>query len=166
MNWEAISAIGEAFGGLAILITLVYLAQQLRQNTRSQSIATYESAMSGFNDILAFMASDLESISIWRRGCTEPRSLNEDEAGLFDAMVRAYCNHLYKLFRLYEKGVLPESEWVNVVSEAKQLFQMRGLADFKLSNNYFFADLWTDMDARELKPMSTISGLTELSDDA
>ena len=31
MNWEAIGAIGEVFGGIAVLATLVYLAVQVRQ---------------------------------------------------------------------------------------------------------------------------------------
>ena len=34
MNWEAISAIGEAVGAIAVVISLVYLAVQIRQNTR------------------------------------------------------------------------------------------------------------------------------------
>ncbi len=33
MNWDAIGAIGEATGAIAVLITLIYLAVQLRQNT-------------------------------------------------------------------------------------------------------------------------------------
>ena len=35
MNWEAIAAIGEAVGALGVILTLVYLAVQIRQNTNS-----------------------------------------------------------------------------------------------------------------------------------
>ena len=35
MNWEALSAIGEIVGAGAVLITLIYLAVQMRQNTAS-----------------------------------------------------------------------------------------------------------------------------------
>ena len=34
MNWDAVGAIGEIVGALAVVITLVYLAIQVRQNTR------------------------------------------------------------------------------------------------------------------------------------
>ena len=34
MNWEAISAIGEIVGATAVVITLGYLAVQIRQSTR------------------------------------------------------------------------------------------------------------------------------------
>ena len=33
MNWEAVSALGQIIGALAVLITLIYLAIQLKQNT-------------------------------------------------------------------------------------------------------------------------------------
>ena len=37
MNWDAIGAIGELLGSVGVLITLVYLAVQIRQNTDSLS---------------------------------------------------------------------------------------------------------------------------------
>ncbi len=33
MNWEAIRALGEILGAIAVLVTLVYLAKQIRHNT-------------------------------------------------------------------------------------------------------------------------------------
>ena len=35
MNWEAIGAIGELVGGAAVLLTLLYLVKQVKQNTES-----------------------------------------------------------------------------------------------------------------------------------
>lgn len=34
MNWEAIGAIGEVFGALAVLVTLFYFAVQIRQSNK------------------------------------------------------------------------------------------------------------------------------------
>jgi hypothetical protein len=31
MNWEAVGAVAEMIGGIAVLVTLIYLALQLRQ---------------------------------------------------------------------------------------------------------------------------------------
>ena len=33
MNWEAVGAIGEVFGSIAVVVTLAFLVYQLRQNT-------------------------------------------------------------------------------------------------------------------------------------
>jgi hypothetical protein len=35
MNWEALGAIGEIVGTVAVVVTLGYLAVQIRQNTRT-----------------------------------------------------------------------------------------------------------------------------------
>ena len=40
MNWEAIAAFGEVIGALAVVITLMYIARDIRQNSKSLSIAT------------------------------------------------------------------------------------------------------------------------------
>jgi len=46
MNWEAIGAVGELVGAVAVVATLIYLAGQLRQNTNAVRSATYQA----FND--------------------------------------------------------------------------------------------------------------------
>ena len=43
MNWEAISAIGEIVGALAVVITLVYLAIQVREQNRESRAAAIDS---------------------------------------------------------------------------------------------------------------------------
>jgi len=59
MNWEAIGAIGEIVGALAVVASLAYLVIQIRQNTAAVATATYESMMTGFNDINVIFASRL-----------------------------------------------------------------------------------------------------------
>jgi hypothetical protein len=43
MNWEAIGAVGEILGAIAVLITLGYLAVQIRQSTRAMQTSTLSS---------------------------------------------------------------------------------------------------------------------------
>ena len=34
MNWQAVGAVGELIGGIAVVLSLIYIAMQMRQNTR------------------------------------------------------------------------------------------------------------------------------------
>ena len=43
MNWQAIGAIGELIGGIAVIGTLIYLASQIRQNTKMNAAAIRQS---------------------------------------------------------------------------------------------------------------------------
>ena len=38
MNWEAVGAIGEVVGAMGIIVTLAYLAYQIRQNTQGMRL--------------------------------------------------------------------------------------------------------------------------------
>lgn len=48
MNWEAVGAVGEVLGAGAVIITLVYLAVQVRQNTRAMKTSALASL---FHDV-------------------------------------------------------------------------------------------------------------------
>ena len=70
MNWEAIGAIGEIIGAVAVVVTLAYLAIQIRNNTQIARSATRqaiaETAMThGTNlvadkDLMAALLKDLK----------------------------------------------------------------------------------------------------------
>ena len=38
MNWDAIGAVGEIIGALAVVVTLAYLAVQIRASTRETEV--------------------------------------------------------------------------------------------------------------------------------
>ncbi len=45
MNWEAISAIGQLVGALAVVISLIYLANQVRSNACETRLAAMRSGL-------------------------------------------------------------------------------------------------------------------------
>jgi hypothetical protein len=57
MNWEAIGAVGEVGGAIAVVITLVYLSRQLRENTNSIKLQSIESTYKDWNESLKDMQS-------------------------------------------------------------------------------------------------------------
>ena len=50
MNWEAIGAIGEITGALAVVVTLVYLSFQLRHNTYATRASTAQALEDSINN--------------------------------------------------------------------------------------------------------------------
>ena len=49
VNWEAISAIGQIVGAFAVVISLIYLASEVRRNTRATQLAAMRSMHDAFN---------------------------------------------------------------------------------------------------------------------
>ncbi len=83
MNWEAIGAIGEILSAITVIASIFYLSIQIRQNTRGQSIAIFESAMSGFNEVNRFFWGDLERASITQLANGRPAALPEFEVQIY-----------------------------------------------------------------------------------
>jgi hypothetical protein len=145
MNWDALSAVGELLGASAVLITLIYLAVQIRQNTAAVATSTYESVMTGFNDVNVIVASNAELAALLDRGCQSPGALTAHEIVQFNFLLRCYANQWWKLFKLYERGSLPEGEWAVFAREAAQFLDQPGCRPFR-DENALFADLYTELD--------------------
>jgi hypothetical protein len=145
MNWEAIAAVGQMVGATAVLITLIYLAVQIRQNTSAVATATYESTMTGFNNINVVVASHPALASLLERGCRSQDSLNAEEVVQFNFLLRCYANQWWKLFKLHERGSLPIGEWSIFAREAAQFFEQPGCRPFR-AQNALFADLYEELD--------------------
>ena len=56
MNWDAIGALGEVIGAIAVVVTLIYLAAQIKQNTHALKSST-------FQDISSTLAKNGEVIA-------------------------------------------------------------------------------------------------------
>ncbi len=75
MNWDAIGAIGEFVGGFAVVLSLVYVAFQVRQNSRQidQNSRQLEASMyyasgEGFNKWWSLLVQDEAVAALWQRG--------------------------------------------------------------------------------------------------
>ena len=45
MNWEAISAIGQIVSALAVVISLIYVAREIRRNARAERLASMDTVI-------------------------------------------------------------------------------------------------------------------------
>ncbi len=58
MNWDAIGAVGEVLGALAVVVTLGYLAIQMRQNTAALRISNENFLIERQDAIIATLVTD------------------------------------------------------------------------------------------------------------
>jgi hypothetical protein len=79
MNWDAIGAGGEVFGAVAVVVSVVYLAIQVRKQTEESKLAATRDLAAQFQAGLDMLAQDGELISIWAVGVRDYRSLPNEE---------------------------------------------------------------------------------------
>ena len=91
MNWEAVGAIGEIVGATGVIVSLVYLAAQIRhsnrqvdEQSRSSQLASAAAVARGFADFRRSFIHDSELTAIWVKGGNELDELTPEERLRFD----------------------------------------------------------------------------------
>lgn len=87
MNRDAIGATGEVLGAVAALVTLIYLAAQIKQNTLALESSAVQAAHENIANCYSSTQSDPKLLEISTEGMREYSSLSEIEKSQFIAMV-------------------------------------------------------------------------------
>jgi hypothetical protein len=108
VNWDALGAIAELLGAIAVLATLAYLSIQIRANTSAVRAESRRSNASQNASFAAVLGSSKEAASVFRRGLIDPDALDPDEktqfTGLFTMLILAISN----AFAEYELGIIDD----------------------------------------------------------
>ncbi len=104
MNWDAIGAIGEVCGAIAVVITLVYLSRQLRENTKSIKLQSVESTFREWNECLKDIQS-IDGVGLVYAKALKGESLSELEAHQLTYLFRRIFNAYAKMRYLQSIGV-------------------------------------------------------------
>ena len=78
INWDAIGAVGEVLGAAAVLVTLVYLARQISQNTQEIRSSNYHGITNSFNSLNIMIATNSELARIFKEGNASFSELSEE----------------------------------------------------------------------------------------
>ena len=87
MNWEAIGAIGEIIGALAVFITLVYLALQIKQNTNAVHSAALDSTVNTISVARQSIYENDDVAQVYLKGLSSPDELSDLERLKFRLLV-------------------------------------------------------------------------------
>ncbi len=108
---EALGNLGDFIGGIAVVVTLLYLAYQVRQNTNSTHSASYQaivSTMAGFSRELAY---EEERSEVFFKGLTNPDDLSPSERNRFALLMTSYFRSLENIHFQYQSKAIPEDVW-------------------------------------------------------
>ena len=111
MNWEALGAIGEIVGAVAVVVTVGYLAVQIRQNTAAIHMSAAEKALDNVAEFNRFLASDEQLIDLWYKANEAPESLSEIEHRRFMSMASCLFRRQEFIFFLHTEGHFPDKLW-------------------------------------------------------
>jgi hypothetical protein len=155
MNWEAAGAIGEIAGAIAVVLTLGYLAVQIRNSTKASMSATRQA----ISDTIMLPAMNFVQNAEFRRAFNahiDGEELDSDQL----LQIESYCYINLRMFEnihfQHRNGMLSDSEWAAFRRNLKAFSQvpmMRGnwekesyvyTEEFKKEMESIFSELDTE----------------------
>ena len=130
MNWEALGAIGEIIGAIAVVVTLIYLAAQMKNNTAAIRLASQQTTTTGRADTLRFL-SGTEAVSdlVWEGG-RNPESLSPKDWQRFMLATASAVRAIEMAFMDWEEGRMSHELWSAQHQSLIFWFKQAGLRKF------------------------------------
>ena len=117
MTLEDIGNIGEFIGAIAVVISLIYLAAQIRQNTRALNSSSYAQSAEQLWLVNLAVAQNSDLARIMAEFAAD-KPLSPEDTVRLEAALQLYFFGMENLFRQYERGLLDSDTWENVVRSA------------------------------------------------
>lgn len=107
MTLEDLEDLAQIIGVVAIAFSIIYLAIQIRQNTRAVRASTHQGATESHSQYLGAVAQDENLARILRSAQSSISNLTEDEHFRLDMLLFQVFNHFENDFYLRREGALP-----------------------------------------------------------
>jgi len=143
MELEILSQLGEFVGGIGVIVSLVYLAFQVRSNTRSQRAdmtARILDRMAAQQHTYAF---DPEASRFFTRAITDPAALNVEERNQFAWLMTEFLSAMEFLMQQHQAGNVDEETWLRWSSTIDWWLSFPGIREFWKGRPTPYTDAFT-----------------------
>jgi hypothetical protein len=109
VSLQDLGNIGELVGAIAVVASLVYLAVQIRQNTRTVKTSTYQGLFDHIADFQNLLLANEKLGAIWSVGLSQPDSLSRGDQERFGLLMLRFFRQLETLHYEWREGLLDET---------------------------------------------------------
>ena len=113
MNWEAIGAIGEIVGAGAVVVTLGYLAVQIRHSMNATKIDSRQRVLDRYSDALGNLLAP-DTLDSMRNGLHGFDDMSGKDQASFTLAQTIFANNLLNALRLRDEGTLDEETLAHI----------------------------------------------------
>ena len=129
-----LGALGEFIGSIAVVLTIGYLAFQIKQNTAAMKASSHHAITDSFNNINIAMSQDPQVARRFRMGSADLSSLDEDELGSYSFQSLAYQRIFETLYYQRKIGTMEEQLFVAEEKTLRWVVSLPGWREWWRSN--------------------------------
>ncbi len=140
LDINTLAAWGEFLGGIGVIVSLIYLASQIRQNSKllraSAASATVQTQL-GQSSIVV---EDAELVRISTAGLADLGALSEADRQRYSLLVAIQIRGHQQLFRMAREGVLSPEAWGDEVQQMRFMAQQSGFQEWWPQWRHMYSD--------------------------
>jgi len=161
VNLEAINALAQLIAAIGVIVSLFYLAAQIRQNTRSMRAVVVDSLAHSLIDLLSPQAYDLQAIRAFAAAVEDWHGVTEEDRA-------RSLSFMFPTFKLFEnawfqqrQGTLDKQQWEGWDAYIRMYYHRPGVKTWWSLRKMAFAPGFRDyLEATE--PIQGVMSIGEL----
>lgn len=127
MTWNEVAAFAEAAASFAVVISLIYLAIQVRLQAKESRMSAVNSLTQQWGEALRAFAADKELYDIWMRGIVNFEDLPPNDRGRFSAILVNLTQIFESLHLHHRAGKVDPGLWEGFDARLRDVFALPGV---------------------------------------
>jgi hypothetical protein len=127
MDLSVLANLGEFVAGIGVIISLIYLAVQVRQNTAQVRASTTQAYSDAVGDLLESVYASPELTEFFVRALTNPDSMDEAEWIRWHMIMTRTTRHFDSAFYQFRTGTMDAEIWDGIRSSMLAWFAQPGI---------------------------------------
>jgi hypothetical protein len=111
VDWIQISAISDILAAIGVIVSLIYVAQQLKRSDESARAASIRSVLDGWHERFSNPASQsVDFVDCFAHGLNSLEALNETDKRRFFYIMSEHVLHMQNIMQLHDRGLVSEED--------------------------------------------------------
>lgn len=144
MDLQTLANIGEIIGAAAVVLSLIYVAIQIRQNTQAQRTENYSRALDRLAAMQSTLSQDDEVAVIFSKGVTDTSKLTPTERIRFTWSIYELFGAFEFMFHASRTNAIPEEVWRRWSSAVAWWLTFPGIQTWWSARPIPFTDSFTE----------------------
>jgi hypothetical protein len=130
LDINTLAAWGEFIGGIAVVVSLIYLAGQIRQNSKLLRTATSSASAQITYSNQSLIVQDDDVARIYWDGMSDRNALSEADRRRFDPLLSLQFQGNNQLYESWQEGVGSPAHWEVAAHGLRWQFQQPGVRQY------------------------------------
>lgn len=135
-----IGNIAEAIAAVGVILSLVYVAVQIRQNTQAIRAASYQGLAEGVAEFQTILIENEDFARIYVQALEDPSKLNPEEQMRFDTYIGNFFTKVDVAVDLYKRGMIDDKAMIPYTRYVMYMFEQPYIREWWSVGKEFFSD--------------------------